>query len=83
MAALPSLYDELRAAGCEIASHESDLYVKATTLAREIIRRRVDGGCIASRNATLFRSDNPRDNGALFFDCPFAFDPYWEKRAGR
>lgn len=76
---LPPLYDELLDAGCNIGNYQSDLHVEATTLAREIIRRRVDAGCIASRNAVLFRSDDPRDKGALFFDCPFAFSPWYER----
>lgn len=77
---MPSLYEEMKAAGCNIGNYQSDLYVEATTLAREIIRRRIDAGCVASRNATLFRSEDPRDKGKLFFDCPFAFDPYWTAR---
>jgi hypothetical protein len=79
MAVFPSLYEELKAAGCKIGNHESDLHVEATTLAREIILRRTNGGCVASRNATLFRSEDPRDGGALFFDCPFSYLPWYER----
>jgi hypothetical protein len=80
---LPSLYEEMKAAGCKISNYQSDLHVEASTLAREIIRRRVDAGCVAAKNATLFRSEDPRDNGAWFFDCPFSFTPWYSRNGGR
>lgn len=71
-----TLYQELVAAGCEIDSNESDLYVKVTPQSRAIIER----WCWVNkqhRGISLFRSDT--DN-AMWWDVPFAFDPFWEAR---
>lgn len=72
-----TLYSRLIEAGCEIDNHYSDLYIRATTKAREIVRQ--------------FRLDNPGRNfcdsffvspidGALWLEFPLLFDPYWEAR---
>ena len=67
-----TLYDKLQAAGIETDSHESDLYVKDSATAREIIR--------ASRlSFSLFRS--ARD-GTHWLDVPFAYAPFWRTRCG-
>ena len=67
----PSLYEHFKAAGCEVDHHESDLYVKVTDRATEIIRRH----CIFKENVTTFRDSN----GVLWFDLPFQFEPFWDK----
>lgn len=36
---MKSLYERLKSAGCDLDSHESDLYVKDTPEARKIIRQ--------------------------------------------
>lgn len=66
----PSLYEQLVAAGCEIDNHESDLYVKATPEALAIIKT------FEFRNVTRFRN---QIDGEIWLDCPFAYDPFWQK----
>jgi hypothetical protein len=60
------LYDALIAAGCEIDSHESDLYVKATLVAE------------SGRLRSFFTH---QVTGETWIDVPFAYLPWWEKRA--
>lgn len=68
-----SPYDAAVAAGCEIDHHESDLYLKCSPEADAIVKR---FGCSAER----FRS---QIDGALWWDIPFAFLPWWERRASK
>jgi hypothetical protein len=65
-----SLYDDLRAAGCELDNHESDLYVKDTAEARAILARH-------QRSGKRFTS---QIDGRLWLDVPFAFAPWWRER---
>lgn len=73
---MTSLYAALKAAGCELDSHESDLYVKASAVATLILKRYAPQW----RQATSFVS---RTDGGLWYDVPFAYLPWWEKRSGR
>lgn len=69
------LYQELKEAGCEMANHESDLYVKATMTSFEIIKKygiKLDG-----IQASKFCH---QVTGQRWFDIPFAFTPWWDKR---
>lgn len=68
-----TLYQELKSAKCEIDSHESDLYVKATARALAIIAKYPNG---YSRFISQI-------DGTYWLDIPFAFDPFWEKVASR
>ena len=69
-----SIYTELKDAGVPIESHFSDLYVKVTNESQEIVGvHRGPGVAIA-----VFHS--PLDN-ELWFEIPFAFDPYWEGKS--
>jgi len=73
-----NLYHELKEAGCEIDNHESDLYVKDTDKSRKIITKhglKFDGWTVQG-----FRS---QIDGERWFDIPFAFTPYWDKRLKR
>lgn len=70
-----SLYDQLREAGCEMDSWQSDLYVVATPEARAIIKEYEDGGHIS--NKTSFRS---QQDGRRWFELPFHFKPWWTAR---
>jgi len=65
-------YDKLREAGCEIDSHESDLYVISTKKAHAILRE--DG-----QRGTYFIS--PKDR-RLWIEVPFAYSPWWDAHAG-
>lgn len=62
------LYDELRAAGCQLDNHESDLYVRASPEAFEIVRR-------SRRPNSTFRDRE----GTLWIDVPFAWAPFWRR----
>lgn len=66
-----SLYQALVDAKCEIDNHESDLYVKATPEVEKIIRQHA---CNASRFVSQI-------DGSLWWDVPFAYEPFWEAKA--
>lgn len=68
-----NIYAELLAAGVLIACHESDLYAKVTPESRAIIARYEYKG-----NVTTFKA---QDDGALWYDIPFAYQPFWDKKA--
>jgi hypothetical protein len=61
-----SLYEELLAAGATLAHHESDLYVLSTPTARDIIARHA-----------LASTFIGHDDGQVWHDVPFAYDPFW------
>lgn len=63
-----SLYLRLVAAGCEIAHHGSDLYVRDTFEARKIILNAECEGIIT--NPTTFRSET---DGNLWYELPFHY----------
>lgn len=65
-AATPSVYDDCLAAGLELDSHESDLYVRDTPRAREIL----------ARHRAHFVSFTDND-GAAWLDAPFLYLPFW------
>ena len=65
-----TLYEQLKAAGVPLDSHESDLYALATSEAHEIV--------LASCHMySVFRNEL---DGKLWLDVPFAFDPWWKAR---
>lgn len=66
------LYAALDASGAEIDSHESDLYVKATSEALAIVRRSL------RRDWSIFIS--PVD-GQAWIEIPFGYTPWWEAKA--
>jgi hypothetical protein len=68
-----TLYQELKAAGVPLDSHESDLYFKHTREAIDILRR-YPVECKASKS---FRSELDGDS---WVEVPFAFSPFWEDR---
>jgi len=77
-----TLYEDCKAAGLEIDSHESDLYIRDSSVARRLLEihdkrgkrvYQVDGW-----NVSVFRS---QIDNAAWLDVPFAFDPYWQKKA--
>lgn len=70
-----TIMQEMIDAGVEISHHESDLYVKVTPESRAIVED-YEFRC----NVTAFRS---RVDGELWYDVPFAFDPFWIKAQRR
>ncbi len=69
----PTVYERLTAAGVPTDNHESDLYALATPVSRAIVAE-------SGRSAATFRS---AVDGKLWLDIPFAYDPFWESKAGR
>ena len=66
-----SIYADMQRAGVPIEHHESDLYVPVTTETRAIVH------AYAFRtNVHVFCSSD----GTLWYDIPFAFNPYWENK---
>ncbi len=73
-----TLYDLLKAAGCKIDSHESDLYVEDSETSRAIIRAHAS----PQQKGTLTPFRHAAD-GTRWLDLPFAYSPWWRKRVGR
>jgi hypothetical protein len=68
-----TLYERLKAAGVPLDSHCSDLYAKITPAATAII---VEWQRANKTNVSIFRSLLDND---VWYDIPFAYDPYWTK----
>lgn len=66
-----TIHQKLKAAGCEISNHESDLYVKATKESREILKDYEHRGTVTNFTNQIDKQQ--------WFEVPFAFDPFWEK----
>lgn len=73
-----TFYDELKAAGCFLASRESDLYVKADATSRPLVKLAAAEKRISK--PTLFQSQDPADKGSLFYEIPFAYSPFWRAK---
>lgn len=71
---MPTLYEDLLEAGVEIDSHESDLYFPVSKESEQILLRHPD------QSFTIFRS---QIDGSAWVDCPFAYDPWWNKRISK
>jgi hypothetical protein len=69
------IYEEMVAAGVETANHESDLYVPANPTTQQIADR-YEFKC----NVTRFINNI---TGTVWFDIPFAYTPWWDRRLGR
>lgn len=70
-----SLYERLIDAGCETESWQSDLYVRNTETAAQIIRAfEAEGGISNKRNFISAR------DGQSWIELPFAYKPYWDAK---
>ena len=67
-----SIYSDLLAAGVPLDSHESDLYAKDTPETRAVLAQ------YPEQDRKPFRS---AVDGAIWFDLPFRFDPFWEAKS--
>lgn len=65
-----SIHQQLLAAGVELDSHESDLYAKVTPESTRIVEE-------SDHSSSMFRSEV---DGKMWFDLPFAYEPYWRAR---
>jgi hypothetical protein len=66
-----SLYTDLIEAGIKVSNHESDLYCPVNEQTRELLKKH-------NLKGSMFKN---RVEGGYWFDVPFQFDPFWEKRA--
>jgi hypothetical protein len=71
-----TLYEKLVAAGCEIGNHESDLHVKVSEKASIVIRAFLFHVGCHGMPATFVSSID----GSLWYDIPFAYDPFFNAR---
>lgn len=61
-----------------IDHHESDLYVRLTPKTDEIIEQFYkEKGMASYHHAPTFKAND----GHIWFDCAFAYDPYWQEVA--
>jgi len=67
---METIYQEMLKAGVEVSHHESDLYVRVTPESRRVIEN-------YQFKVTAFQSEV---DGQLWFDIPFAYDPWWTDR---
>ena len=68
---MPTIYEDMKAAGLVQGNRYSDLYVFDTPEAREIVARHRPAG------TTHFASNIDR---ARLIEIPLAYDPYWQER---
>lgn len=89
-AVMGTLYADLKAAGCTLGNHESDLHVKLCPQAIHVLREhsmaeyRPAGPSrgepwIKLTGCSQFRSEV---DGTLWIEIPFAFAPFWNRGEG-
>jgi hypothetical protein len=71
---MSAIYEEMVKLGVEIGSHASDLYVPVTPETKAVVDQ-YDSKC----NVTTFKNNI---DGKQWYDIPFAYLPYWEKKQG-
>jgi hypothetical protein len=69
----PSLFSIIQSRNIPFASHCSDLYVPVTKETTKILKDHPMG-----INATTFTN---QVEGGLWYDVPFAYDPFWGLKA--
>jgi len=67
-----TIYERLLEAGIPLDSHESDLYALVTPESTRIV-----AGYEHAKNVRTFRSEV---DGRQWFDIPFAYLPWWQRR---
>lgn len=71
-----SVYETLKFAGARLAHRESNLYVKADPLSRRVLKEVLAGNRLFGR-PSLFLAE---DGSGLWYEIPFAYEPYWLAR---
>lgn len=66
-----SIYDQLKETGCEINNHESDLYVPVNDSTKALVEQYEHKSNVSSFISQI--------DGKLWYDVPFAFDPWWDR----
>jgi hypothetical protein len=69
---MESIYKQLVSAGVEISNHESDLYAEVNEASKKIVSEYANKG-----NVKMFTNEVTK---TLWYDIPFAYEPWWEKR---
>mgnify|MGYP000856881618 CR=1 FL=1 len=67
-----SIYEKAKELNIPMDRHESDLYLKATETAKKLVDE-YEFKC----NVKMFKS---QIDSTLWFDIPFAYDPFWSKK---
>lgn len=70
-----NIYQQLLALGVPLDHHYSDLYAKKTAGSEAVI--------VSYEFANSVRTFRNQQDGEIWYDIPFAYSPYWEKRLGR
>jgi hypothetical protein len=68
----PTIYEALVAAGVNVANHCSDLYFEWTPVSQAIRKQ------YPENKVSLFTSQDPADNKAVWCEIAFAYDPFWD-----
>ena len=66
-----TIYEQLKAAGVPMDSHQSDLYAKKTTESQAIIAACEFRGIVKTFISQIDKT--------VWYDIPFAYDPFWER----
>lgn len=66
-----SLYTDLIEADQPVSNHYSDLYCPVNEVTR---------GLLAKHNITTATTFKNQVEGGLWYDVPFQYEPFWEKR---
>jgi len=68
---MATVYEQLKTAGVPLSSHESDLYAKVTPQSTAILKA----------SATQFTTFVCQIDGGLWYNIPFAFQPFWDAKS--
>ncbi len=68
----PSIYERMVEAGVQIDHHETDLYVPANPITRQLVRE--------WKFRAIAKTFVSQIDGKLWFDLPFAYLPAWERK---
>ena len=74
MTNLASLHDAAAFAGCEIASYQSDLYLRDNAATWDLIK--THGTMAQQQSAKRFTAN---DGSGRWIEIPFGFDPFWRR----
>lgn len=72
-----SLFSRLKDTGCQIDSWQSDLYVPVAPETQAAIEAFEAEGGISNKTTFVSQIDGKR-----WYDLPFAYQPYWDEKAG-
>lgn len=74
-----SLYQRLVEAGVQTASWQSDLYFPLNADSLRVLEEARAAGVYSGKPKTFVSETD----GKMWFDAPFQYDPFWEKRRPR